>query len=70
METQLIDLESEGLVANSRDYGNLYRQLQLAKPRDIKTLLTLFEKGPKNLRSLLGNFGLLSKLMRKVNYRI
>ena len=63
-------VEFEGLVANRGDYENLYNQLQLSKPKDIKTLLTLFGKGPQNLKSLLGNLGLVSKLMRKVNYRI
>ena len=63
-------VEFEGLVANSGDYETLYSQLQLAKPKDIQTLLTLFGKGPQNLKGLFGNLGVVSKLMRKVNYRI
>jgi hypothetical protein len=63
-------VELDGLLANRGDYENLYSQLQLAKPKDIKTLLTLFGKGPQHLKGLFGNLGVVSKLMRKVNYRI
>ena len=58
-------VEFEGLVANRGDYENLYNQLQLSKPKDIKTLLAIIGKGPQNLKVVFGNLGVLSKLDAK-----
>ena len=67
MVNTFLYVEFKGLVANTGDYENVYSQLQLAKPKDIKTL---FGKRPQNLKGLFGNLGVVSKKMRKVNYRI